>query len=64
MHHKVMVIDNQIVVMGSYNFSASAEDTNDENLLVIYDANIAGKYLEEFQRVYSLSQAIRQANQP
>lgn len=55
MHHKVMIIDDQIVVMGSYNFTASAEKYNDENLVVIYDARIAGQFLKEFQRVYSLA---------
>jgi phosphatidylserine/phosphatidylglycerophosphate/cardiolipin synthase-like enzyme len=57
MHHKVMIIDNQIVVMGSYNFTASAEKTNDENLIVIYDPGIAAQYLGEFQRVYALAQS-------
>lgn len=56
MHHKVMIIDNQIVVTGSYNFTASAENTNDENLMVIYDPDIAQQYLKEFQRVYAQAQ--------
>jgi len=51
MHHKVFVIDKQIVVTGSYNFSASAEESNDENTLVIYDAEVAALYLAEFERV-------------
>ncbi len=55
MHHKVMIIDRQIVVMGSYNFSASAETTNDENLIVIYSSDIAAQYLKEFQRVYAIA---------
>jgi len=55
MHHKVMIIDGQIVVMGSYNFTASAEKTNDENLIVIYNPGIAGQYLKEFQRVYAVA---------
>lgn len=55
MHHKFMIIDEQIVVTGSYNFSASAETTNDENVLVIYDPVIAQQYLQEFQRVYSIA---------
>ena len=38
MHHKVFIIDGQIVVMGSYNFTASAEKSNDENLIVINNA--------------------------
>jgi phosphatidylserine/phosphatidylglycerophosphate/cardiolipin synthase-like enzyme len=55
MHHKFMVIDGQIVVTGSYNFSASAKTTNDENVLVIYDPVIAQQYLQEFQRVYVIA---------
>lgn len=52
MHHKIMVVDENIVVVGSYNFTNSAETRNDENLLVIYDDQIAAFFLEEFQRVY------------
>ncbi len=53
MHHKVLIIDAQTVVMGSYNFTASAEKTNDENLIVIYSPEIAAQYLQEFRRVYA-----------
>ena len=56
MHHKVIVIDGQIVVTGSYNFSNSAENTNDENVIVIYNQDIAGLYLQEFKRVYAQAQ--------
>jgi phosphatidylserine/phosphatidylglycerophosphate/cardiolipin synthase-like enzyme len=52
MHHKVMIIDERIVVMGSYNFTNSAETKNDENLLVIYSKEIAAQFMAEFQRVY------------
>lgn len=55
MHHKVMIIDGQIVVMGSYNFTASAEKYNDENLIVIYNSQIARQFMGEFERVYSLA---------
>lgn len=53
MHHKVMVIDQSIVVMGSYNFTDSAETRNDENMLVIYNEEIAAQFISEFQRVYA-----------
>jgi phosphatidylserine/phosphatidylglycerophosphate/cardiolipin synthase-like enzyme len=52
MHHKVMIIDGEVVVTGSYNFTANAETRNDENLLVIYSSRIASQYMVEFQRVY------------
>jgi phosphatidylserine/phosphatidylglycerophosphate/cardiolipin synthase-like enzyme len=52
MHHKVIIIDERIVITGSYNFSSSAETRNDENLLIIHSAEIAHPFLEEFQRVF------------
>jgi phosphatidylserine/phosphatidylglycerophosphate/cardiolipin synthase-like enzyme len=52
MHHKVMIIDREIVITGSYNFSKSAETTNDENEIIIHSADAAGRYLAQFQRVY------------
>jgi phosphatidylserine/phosphatidylglycerophosphate/cardiolipin synthase-like enzyme len=55
MHDKVMVIDSQIVVTGSFNFTYSAEKFNDENMLVIYDPQIAALYLAEFERIYNNS---------
>ncbi len=53
MHHKFMVIDEQIVVTGSYNWSAAAEDRNDENVVAIDDREIASLYVEEFERVWN-----------
>ena len=38
MHHKVIIIDERIVVTGSYNFSNTR---NDENTLIIHDPEIA-----------------------
>ena len=52
MHHKVMIIDDEIVAFGSYNFTNSAETKNDENLIVIYNPQAAAQYLAEFERVY------------
>jgi phosphatidylserine/phosphatidylglycerophosphate/cardiolipin synthase-like enzyme len=56
MHHKVIIIDDAIVITGSYNFSNNAETSNDENLLVIHDPQVAAYYAKEFQRVISQSQ--------
>lgn len=52
MHHKFLIIDHEIVVTGSYNFTGSAEERNDENLLVLYDSEIAGAYSAEFTRIF------------
>jgi phosphatidylserine/phosphatidylglycerophosphate/cardiolipin synthase-like enzyme len=53
MHHKVMIIDENTVIFGSYNFTNSAETKNDENLIVIYNEQIAEQFIAEFQRVYA-----------
>jgi phosphatidylserine/phosphatidylglycerophosphate/cardiolipin synthase-like enzyme len=52
MHHKVIIIDDETVVLGSYNFTSSAEAYNDENVLIIHDTEVAGLFVEEFARVY------------
>jgi phosphatidylserine/phosphatidylglycerophosphate/cardiolipin synthase-like enzyme len=57
MHHKVFIIDDQTVVMGSYNFTNSAEERNDENLLIIHDPDVAAAFLAEFGRVLQEAQS-------
>jgi phosphatidylserine/phosphatidylglycerophosphate/cardiolipin synthase-like enzyme len=53
MHHKVLIIDERILVTGSYNFSANAEKSNDENTLIIHSSQIVLPYMSEFERVYA-----------
>ena len=52
MHHKVIIIDRQIVIFGSYNFSDSANDSNDENIVIVYDPAFANYFVEEFGVVW------------
>ena len=52
LHDKVMIIDDEIVVTGSYNFTNSANDKNEENSLIIKDISIANKYENEFDKIY------------
>ena len=52
LHHKVIIIDDQIVVTGSYNLTRSAELHNDENTLIIYNEEIAQTFLGEFEWIY------------
>lgn len=49
LHHKVIIVDRQIVIFGSFNFSASANRNNDENLLIVHDATFAGHFIKEFE---------------
>jgi hypothetical protein len=56
MHHKFVVIDfdkpTARVYLGSYNFSAAADATNGENLLLIRDRRIAVSYMIEALRIF------------
>ena len=56
MHHKFCVIDNQIVITGSFNWTNNAENKNNENIQVTDGANeLASKYSVEFNRLWNLS---------
>jgi phosphatidylserine/phosphatidylglycerophosphate/cardiolipin synthase-like enzyme len=48
-HNKVMVIDVETVITGSFNFTKSAEENNAENLLVIRDKKLAERYIKNWQ---------------
>jgi len=56
MHHKVIIIDGQIVVTGSYNFSKRAKTRNDENTLILHSPEIAELYIDEFERVWKIAE--------
>lgn len=48
MHNKFIVIDQKVVITGSYNFTGNAEKNNRENVLVIPNTIIAEQYQEQF----------------
>lgn len=57
LHHKYAVIDGeagetQYVITGSHNWSSSAENSNDENTVIIQDNQVANFYLQEFTARY------------
>ncbi len=49
-HHKVIIIDGEIVITGSLNFSENADESNDENVVILRNTDIARLYLQEFDR--------------
>jgi phosphatidylserine/phosphatidylglycerophosphate/cardiolipin synthase-like enzyme len=51
MHHKVFIIDGQTAIFGSFNFTANANESNDENLLIVDDPALAQAFTAEFERV-------------
>jgi phosphatidylserine/phosphatidylglycerophosphate/cardiolipin synthase-like enzyme len=52
LHHKVFIIDEKIVVTGSFNPTGGGDERNDENLMIIEDEEIAQEFVEEFWKVY------------
>lgn len=49
-HDKVMIIDKETVVTGSFNFTKSAETQNSENVLIIRSTELAVLYRENWMR--------------
>jgi len=58
MHNKYMVVDqgapasDPLVLTGSHNWSAGADNDNDENTLIIHDATIANIYYQNFVKIF------------
>jgi phosphatidylserine/phosphatidylglycerophosphate/cardiolipin synthase-like enzyme len=50
MHNKIMVIDSETVLTGSFNYTWGAEHWNAENLLVVHDPALAAEYLRNWNQ--------------
>jgi phosphatidylserine/phosphatidylglycerophosphate/cardiolipin synthase-like enzyme len=55
MHEKLILIDQEVVILGSYNPTQNANVNNDENLLIIHDNSLFGVAKIEFERVLNQS---------
>jgi phosphatidylserine/phosphatidylglycerophosphate/cardiolipin synthase-like enzyme len=49
-HNKVMIIDREVVITGSFNFTRAAEEKDAENLLIIRSRELAREYLDNFEK--------------
>lgn len=61
MHHKFCVIDKEIVITGSYNWTYYAETRNVENILISDDIKIVNQFAQEFNRLKGLLQDSQEA---
>lgn len=52
MHHKVVIVDDAVVLTGSFNWSQNGQTYNNENLVIIDDENVASSYSKEFQNIW------------
>ena len=53
MHHKFAIIDNRLLLTGSYNWTFSANNRNDENLLIIDDPEIIEIFQNQFVNLWT-----------
>jgi phosphatidylserine/phosphatidylglycerophosphate/cardiolipin synthase-like enzyme len=49
-HNKIMIIDKQTVITGSFNFTKAAEESNAENLLILSSKEVAKAYIDNWNK--------------
>jgi phosphatidylserine/phosphatidylglycerophosphate/cardiolipin synthase-like enzyme len=49
-HNKVMIIDRDVVITGSLNFTKAAEEKNAENMLIIRSRELAKEYSGNWEK--------------
>ena len=52
MHNKMAIIDNSVVITGSFNWTNQAINKNQDNILFIEDKDIANQYTEYFNKIW------------
>ena len=60
-HNKVIVIDDELVITGSFNFSTAAQKDNAENVLMIRDAALSARYAKNWGHPPAAWPAVRRA---
>jgi phosphatidylserine/phosphatidylglycerophosphate/cardiolipin synthase-like enzyme len=58
LHDKIIIVDNSIVVTGSLNFSSSADEDNEENVIILDNPEIAALYLQEYQKIWDAAMTL------
>jgi phosphatidylserine/phosphatidylglycerophosphate/cardiolipin synthase-like enzyme len=56
LHHKLALIDDHLVIIGSQNWSPAANYTNEETVLILDNPAIAAHYQREFDRLNAISE--------
>jgi phosphatidylserine/phosphatidylglycerophosphate/cardiolipin synthase-like enzyme len=53
MHHKFVILDQQSVLTGSYNWTLESESENHENLVILEEAQPVEAYAKEFEALWT-----------
>lgn len=52
MHHKFAIIDGELLLNGSYNWTRGAAENNEENFIITDDKRLLGPFRELFERLW------------
>ncbi|GAH83975.1 unnamed protein product, partial [marine sediment metagenome] len=63
MHHKFAIIDNRLLLTGSYNWTFSANNRNDENLMVIDDPELIEIFQNQFVNLWTNKYSLERTRQ-
>lgn len=58
MHHKFVIIDNNILITGSTNWTMAAFFGNFENLMVTNESRLVKPFINEFEKIWTMLSAI------
>jgi len=53
LHDKVIIIDDSIIVTGSLNFSSNADESNEENVVILDNSEMASLYVQEYEKLWA-----------
>ena len=53
MHHKFVVLDGELLITGSYNWTFASEERNHENVLLLREEKLVGSYRKEFEALWA-----------
>ncbi len=63
MHNKFAIIDNRLLLTGSYNWTFSANNRNDENLMVIDDPELIEIFQNQFVNLWTNKYSLERTRQ-
>ena len=53
MHHKFVIVDKKVLITGSFNWTVQAVKNNNENVVMLQNKDLVGKYVTEFDRLWN-----------
>jgi len=61
-HNKIIIIDKETVITGSFNFTKAAEEKNAENLLIIRNKKLAEIYIDNWYSIRTIPRNMREGS--